>query len=52
MKGTYAEEETIGSERTGFILHTLDGQSAYLARLCSLTDVFEHDLTAPYRLAS
>jgi len=31
MKGTYAEEENINNERVGFILHTLEGQSAYLA---------------------
>ncbi len=31
VKGVYAEEENINGERTGFILHTLEGQSAYLA---------------------
>lgn len=42
MKGTYAEEENIEGERVGFILHTLEGQSAYLAH---------QNMVSPYRVA-
>ena len=41
LKGFYTEEERSGDRRTGFMMHTLDGMSGYLA---------SQDITSQYRI--